>query len=244
MRHMLKVCGVCLIALTAILTSGCEKEPPPPPPATGRPPIEKPASPPPKPETPEAPTATAPPAHPVAPSGTDISKPAPAPATVEGSTLKLAGITLTLPEGWTSEPITPGPLAPVAVLKIPRLTPDGADGSVRITHYPNMKGMPGIDESNIQRWIGQVTKADGSPATKEDATIQTVEVGKIRLTTVDISGTIRVAMREQPQPDSRMIAAIVDHPQGPHFVVASGSAKSMESWAAPIMGFLKGAQAD
>jgi hypothetical protein len=132
-------------------------------------------------------------------------------------------------------------MAPVAVLRIPRLAPDGEDGTVRITYFPNMKGM---DESNIERWVGQVARADGQPATRADAQIKVTELGNVRLTTVDLTGVIKLAMRDTAKPNTRMIAAIVDHPKGPHFVVAAGDAKSMETWGDQIVGFLKSAKAE
>jgi len=36
-----------------------------------------------------------------------------------------------------------------------------------------------------------------------------------------------------------MIAAIVDHPKGPHFIVVAGPTESMKTWEADIMKFLK-----
>ena len=41
-----------------------------------------------------------------------------------------------------------------------------------------------------------------------------------------------------------MIAAIVDHPQGPHFVKITGGVATMKRWEESIDAFLKSAQAN
>lgn len=236
MKRMMTVITICLAAGAAAALSGCEKETAPP---------AKPAESAARPSKPAAPATTpqaekAPPTMPANhPGGSPAAESAA--ATIDGSALKLTGVMLTLPKGWESEPAGSGPMAPVAVLRIPKLAPDGEDGTVRITYFPNMKGM---DESNIERWVGQVAKADGQPATRADAEIKVAEMGNVRLTTVDLTGAIKLAMRDTAKPNTRMIAAIVDHPKGPHFVVSAGDAKSMETWGDQIVGFLKSAKAE
>ena len=44
------------------------------------------------------------------------------------------------------------------------------------------------DEQNIRRWIRQVRHSDGTPATRDDATITVEEMGAGRLTVVDLTG--------------------------------------------------------
>ena len=134
-------------------------------------------------------------------------------------------------------------MGPKAVFKIPKTDPNGEDGTVRITHFPDMKGKD-KDEMNIDRWLGQVSKPDGQPLTRSDAKITTTEVGQVRITVVDMSGSAKLTMRDTAKPNQRMIAAIVDHPKGPHFVVSAGPAASMEKWAAQIDAFLKSAKVE
>ncbi len=156
-----------------------------------------------------------------------------------GSQLQLTGITFVVPAGWESQQVPPGPMAPKAVYQIPALKAGDEVGIIRITHYPEMKGK---DDMNIDRWISQVAKADGQPATRADAKIEKTETGNIRLTTVDVTGGVKVTMRDTAKPDHRMISAIVDHPKGPHFIVAAGPASAMKTWEADILKFLKSAQ--
>ena len=130
-------------------------------------------------------------------------------------------------------------MAPKAIYQIPASKAGEEPGIVRVTHFPEMKGK---DDQNIDRWIGQVAKADGQPATRADAKIEKTETGNIRLTTVDITGTVKMTMRDTAKPDHRMIAAIVDHPKGPHFVVVAGPTAAMKTWEADILKFLKSAE--
>ena len=118
---------------------------------------------------------------------------------------------------------------------------DQEDGMVRITHYPGMKG---IDEANIDRWVAQVRHSDGTPSTRDDAGIKVTEKGNVRLTVADLSGNVKATMRATSRPNSRMIAAIVDHPQGPHFIVATGSIGTIQRWEGAIRAFLDSATAD
>lgn len=172
------------------------------------------------------------------PAKAEPAKPA-APSDRSGSLLRLTGITLNVPAGWESQQIQPGgAMAPKAVYQIPAAKAGNDPGMVRITHFPEMKGK---DDQNVDRWIAQVTKGDGKPATRADAKVEKTETGNIRLTTVDVSGNVKMTMRDTGKPDHRMIAAIVDHPKGPHFIVIAGPVEAMKIWEADIMQFLKSA---
>lgn len=185
------------------------------------------------------------------PPAVETAKTAPAPASgalasgvdaaETGEKLRLAGLTMTVPIGWVAQTVPPGPMAPKRVYTLPRADGDEEDGMVRITHFPGMKGM---DKANIDRWLAQVLQTDGTPSTRDDADIKVIEGGHVRLTLVDVSGAVKATMRATPRPNSRMIAAIVDHPQGPHFVVATGSIGTIQRWEGAIRAFLDSATAD
>ena len=154
--------------------------------------------------------------------------------------LELDGLSFTVPKGWMRQPQDKrGPMSPKAVYTIPGVKAEDAAGTVRVTHFPAMKGKSDL---NIQRWLGQVTKADGRPSTRKDATITLTEIGKVHLTIVDLSGSVRITMRQTPKPDHRLIACIVDHPRGPHFVVVAGGETQMKRWQDEIYAFLKSAK--
>jgi hypothetical protein len=169
----------------------------------------------------------------------DVAKPnGERPAPMPGKTLELEGLSLAVPEGWKPKEIQPGPFAAVAAFTLPRAEGDSADGSVRITHYPNMKGM---DDMNIDRWLAQVTHDDGSRYSREEAKFAVREMGNVRLKTLDMTGNVQATMADAPQPNSRMIAAIVDHPKGPHFIIVSGKIGTINQWEGSVSAFLKSA---
>ena len=243
--------GVCVWALGCD-KSASEKKPATPPSLAEIPKGESKPSSPAKPATPaksddaskapapSVPSAAADPhanmAKPPAGAGGDAPK---AQADVAGSSLTLVGITMTIPEGWIHEPTPSGPMAAAAVFKLPKAEGDADDGMVRVTHFPNMKGM---DDSNLQRWLGQVSKADGTPNTMADAKLTTADVGPIKLKTLDVSGNVKATMRAEPMPNGRMLAVIVDHPEGPHFVVATGGTATVKKWETSVDAFLKSAK--
>ena len=158
-----------------------------------------------------------------------------------GAKLVLTGLTMSIPDGWIQETAKPGPMAAKAVFKLSGVEGDPTGGFVRITHFPGMKGM---DKQNIDRWISQVRQPNGQPSTRENGKLTVTDQGAVRLTVVDITGSLNTSMGAQTEgkPNHRLIAAIVDHPQGPHFVKASGSVACMKKWEASILAFLESAQ--
>jgi hypothetical protein len=214
------------------LATACEKQEATPP-ATPQPAA--------KPATGSAPPASSPPAA-------AMSPPAPAsisaaPPSASGSKLELDGLTFSVPEGWNVADPGTAMFAPKAAFSLAKAEGDGEDVSVRITHYPEQKGK---DDMNLDRWLGQVTRPDGTPYTKENANIKVTESGSVRLTVVDLPGSVSTNMMGgggAATPNQRMIAAIVDHPRGPHFVRVLGGAASVEKWAASVDAFLKSAVA-
>lgn len=176
-----------------------------------------------------------------APSAT-AEKPAPAPSgTAAAGTFAHEGIAFDVPAGWTSEPVGPGAMGVAASYQLPKAEGDEEGASVRISHYPNMKGM---DEMNINRWVGQMKKPDGSSCTREDATITTEDLGSIRLTIVDLSGSLAGMMGSGPtRANQRMIAVIVDHANGPHFVRVAGDAATVAKSHDAIQSFVRGVRA-
>ncbi|MEK6674702.1 MAG: hypothetical protein AABZ47_03500 [Planctomycetota bacterium] len=231
------------------LELGCEQqEPPKPSPASSSAP-----SAPAQPQKPTPPVEEKkPPVTPPLPSGAESSATAPkalpappatqsTPPSAGSSALDLGGVSITIPAGWAVEPIAPGPMAAKFAYRLPKADGETEDGIVRISHYANMKGM---DEANIGRWISQVKRADGQPATKDDAKITVNEKGSIRITLVDISGAMSGGMGtgQAGGGNQRAINAIIDHPAGPHFLRASGGVATMAKWEASIRAAIESAK--
>ncbi|MFQ5461104.1 MAG: hypothetical protein ACE5E5_00590 [Phycisphaerae bacterium] len=219
----------CLAAMVVGMGSGCQEEQQPPKPA--------------KPASPAASHAAATSAKAVAATKAPASAPPSAPAAAagaKGNVLTHGGISFTVPAGWVPQVVEPGPLAAKASYK---LTGDGAGCTVRVTHYPNMRGREGMDDFNIKRWVSQVKKPDGSPMTRADARIENINLGAVQVILVDLEGTISAGMSGGAAASGRrMINAIVKHANGPHFVKAIGPSAAMAKSADAIKAFIKSAK--
>jgi len=217
------ICYFCL--LTAAVLSACDK---PETPREAEPAAPAPAKTPAKPASPHAAADrnTLPPAHP------------PIGNTAPGS---LTGVSFDVPKDWVVEPAPPSEMGPKAIYSLAKVESDEEDASVRITYFPGMKGK---DDLNIERWVAQVRRPDGSTSTKEDAEIVVEQIGDVRLTIVDITGSVVTGMgvAGPAAPNQRLIAAIVDHPEGPHYVKVTGGIATMEKWAPSVYEFLKSAK--
>ena len=187
-----------------------------------------------------------PPADPTAAKPARETSPAPSQTTAKLPTAKddrgklvLSGLTFTVPAEWKAQPVGDSPMEPQAAFTI--ANPHGEDGMVRISHYPAMRGK---DDPNIQRWLMQVSQADGTPSTMDQANIVRAEGKGTQLTILDLSGTVKATMAQAGKPNHRMIAAIINHAQGPHFVVATGDQALMKTWAARVQAFIREATAE
>lgn len=165
----------------------------------------------------------------------------------DGGRLVLDGITLKVPDGWEKQDSGNGSPFGGATPKVRFVFPADGDeakqGSVEITHFPNMKGM---DDANLQRWYGQFEQPDGS-ATADVVKREDVELDGVELTIVDMSGTMKANQMGMgngggDQEGYRMIAAIVNHPKGPHFVKVTGPEETIEQASDATMAFLKSAK--
>jgi hypothetical protein len=130
-----------------------------------------------------------------------------------------AGIRWTVPPGWKAEAERPMRLATYT------LDP-GAECAV----YFFGAGQGGSVEANLDRWIGQFLQADGKPS-KSAAKIGKRTIHGWPVTTVDVSGAYTgmggpMAQAGAPAVQGyRMLAAIVEGPQGSVFFKCTGPAK-------------------
>lgn len=182
------------------------------------------------------------PTTPVSPSATPSATPTPdgGAAGVANGILNLQGIRVTVPPEWVVEPFQFNPMAgTVAAYRLARVEGDVEDAILKISHFPSMKGK---DTENLARWLGQV-QVDRKPISKEAANYKVEEKGAIRLTTLDASGVISTSMMGggPATPGQRMIAGIIDHPNGPHFVKITGSEKTVARWRDSIFAMMSSA---
>jgi hypothetical protein len=171
------------------------------------------------------------------------TQPATAPAallpTPGGGQTVLDGITLTVPQGWQPQSFKPmypslPELTPKAVYHLATGPLDLEPVMVRVSHFPNMRGMPGLVQRNIELWSQTFTQPDGRPTLDTVAT-ESFEAPDCRITVAHIQGSLGAV------PGQAMIGAIIEHPKGPFFVKASGSAAGVERWKPSILAYLKSA---
>lgn len=113
------------------------------------------------------------------------------------------GVTIRVPEAWQRVP----PSSSMRIAEYAAPFPEGGEGATLAVFKGNM----GSVDANVQRWFGQFTQADGSPARGRRWTLETE--GGLRATMVDVSGTFRdgMGMGEAPLREGyRMLGAILE----------------------------------
>ncbi len=204
-----------LIALLAFSLVGCDRGPS----------VEQPPTP--RAETPSAMAAPAAPSAMSAPSATAPTAAAPAAAAPAAAGTfpdpSVGGIGWEAPERFTRR-------APGSQMRFAEYTVSGEAGEAMMTvsHFP---GMGGSVQRNVDRWVGQFSRPDGSNI-RDHATIEASKVGEIDVTVVDVSGTFESSMpmgsRAGPQTGQRLLGAIVSAPEGPVFFKLLGPEATLE----------------
>lgn len=103
-------------------------------------------------------------------------------------------------------------------------------------------GQGGSAEANVERWIGQFEQPDGAP-TRDRAKTSVTRIGDLKLTRVDVTGTYVAPVRpgaaeRRNEPDTRMIAAVVEGPGGPWFIRFLGPREDVTKEETAFDGFL------
>lgn len=92
-----------------------------------------------------------------------------------------------------------------------------AGTTLAVFHFPSAQGGGGDVQSNIDRWLGQLTQPDGR-ATREVARVERRDVAGIPITIVDARGTFvgRLGMGQGggERPGWRVLGAIAEGPEG------------------------------
>ena len=138
----------------------------------------------------------------------------------------VAGVAWTAPKGW--EPQGPRSMR-VATYTIHT----NREGTAECAVYYFGTGQGGGIQANIDRWINQFQQPDGT-ASASHAHTEHAERSGWPLTTVDVSGTYTAGMgpmsqSQEPQMGYRMLAAIVEGPDGPVFFKLTGPEAVVEA---------------
>jgi hypothetical protein len=179
--------------------------------------------------TPDASTGQAPP--PISSRGPVGEMPPSAQAPTEGQAE--GSIDFDVPKSWQSQPPSSGMRVAQAVIPGP-----GGPGELAVFYFG--PGGGGSVDANIQRWIEQME----SP---EQPKPETFEANGYRVTWIDVRGTLKPSMMgagpTTPQPDSRLLGAVVEGPGGPWFFKATGPDTTLTPERDAFIGMLKSVRA-
>ena len=122
---------------------------------------------------------------------------------------------------------------------LPRVAGDSEDAEMVVYYF---QGQGGSVQANVDRWISQFTKPDGTPAS-DSAKVSRKESHGIPLTIVDVSGTYVASMgpmqaEAKPKQKFRMLAAVAEASSGPWFFKLTGPTKTVAKWEASFLAFL------
>jgi hypothetical protein len=124
-----------------------------------------------------------------------------------------AGLDFDVPSSWPSQPPSSGMRLAQAVIPGP-----GGSGEFAVFFFGSGDG--GSVQANLSRWSGQM-----DPKTAE-AQPETFETNGLKVTWIDVQGTLQPSGMglgpTTPQPNSRLLGAVVEGPGGPWFFKATG----------------------
>jgi hypothetical protein len=137
-----------------------------------------------------------------------------------------AGISWTPPSTWKSTGEKP---MRAATYSVPPAGGDSEPAECAVYYFG--QGQGGSVQANIDRWIGQFQQANGKPS-KDAAQTRKREIHGLSVTTVDVSGAYSgmggpMMASHASKPGYRMLAAIVEAPQGAVFFKFTGPAKTV-----------------
>lgn len=149
--------------------------------------------------------------------GLDIPPPghaaAGAPTPDASGMLDVGAIAFKVPDAWTVQ-------TPKSSMRRAQLSAAGSGGPAELVVYYFGPQGAGSDEENIDRWIGQFTKPDGSKVYNAD--ISSMNVAGHAITRVEVAGQYSNTMgapgsAPSTVSDQRLLAAIASTSNGPYY---------------------------
>ena len=139
----------------------------------------------------------------------------------------LGPFTFVAPKEWAEKPIT-------SSMRAAQYTWSEKSGEQAelVVYYFGEGGAGGV-EANLERWLGQITQANGKPS-KDIAKIEKTKFAGQEATVVSVGGRLTTQqMPGGPAPvdmaDAMLLAAIVNSPTGPYYFKATGSKKTVDA---------------
>lgn len=162
----------------------------------------------------------------------------PATITVNAQTLRYDA-----PDEWNE--LTPASSMRVTEFQLPRVAGDAEDVELAVFYFG---GSGGSVEANLQRWVSQMEQPDGRSSFEVAATTG-FDANGLAVTVLDVAGTYVAAVRpgsptQLNKPGFRLLAAVVETPEGPYFFKLTGPARSVGRWDRPFAAFLRTVSVD
>ncbi|MEO8218553.1 MAG: hypothetical protein ABI718_15870 [Acidobacteriota bacterium] len=151
------------------------------------------------------------------------------PGPVQSPASVTAAIAYDLPAGWKR-------VKPSSSMRLDQAEIPGPGGAGQMAFFFFGTGRGGSGADNLSRWEGQVQSSKPPVRNVFDA-------NGLHITWTDVSGTLlpsSIGMAPSaPQPDSRLLAAVVEGTGGPWFVKATGPKATMAAAHDPFVAMLR-----
>jgi hypothetical protein len=156
-----------------------------------------------------------------------------------GTEVKLDTFKSVAPKGWKDVPTTSS--MRVKQFSIPRAAGDSADAELIIFYFG--PGQGGGLEDNVTRWKG-FFKAPEGKTIDQVSKREGAKYGPIKASILDIRGTylykpMPMAPTSEERPNHRMIAMMLETPNGPYFLRFVGPEKTITQNMKVFEGWLK-----
>lgn len=161
---------------------------------------------------------------------------------LDGQPVTVAGVTIIPPSGWTS--LGASGMRQAVYAYGP--TNGESDSATMVVFYFGPTGGGGVQD-NINRWIGQMSMADGGDVSKE-AKQSTFDADGMKVHWVEVSGTYNASMGGGGMPGGpgeakagyTMAAAVLEGPEGNLFFKLTGPQKTAAEMIAGFKTVLAG----
>lgn len=156
-------------------------------------------------------------------------------ALLGGHEVKAAGLVFEVPSTWK-------PTAPASTMRKAQVAIPGPGGDAELAVFHFGEGQGGRVEDNLVRWITQIEGAKGEGPQRDF-----FETGAYAVTMLSASGTLKAGQMgmgpKEAQPNSMLLAAVVEGPGGPWFFKATGPEKTLAPQRDTFVSVLKSARA-
>ena len=156
-------------------------------------------------------------------------------ASTAQATVTLLEYQATVPSGWTPAP-------PSSSMRLAQYTISAADGSsaAEVVVYYFGKSQGGTVEANLQRWKGQFSMPDGSPAYEN---VTRDSTGAFPVTVAEYRGTyargIGAGDEAAAKPGQSLVAVIAETPRGTLFFQLFGATAAVTPQRDVLVSFVK-----